>query len=73
MLGYNTVSGDLYCTDSMALEHVKARKITLCKKNHNVDSSFKPCLKSGPFYYNTDNRSAILNMPNFIASRLFRG
>jgi len=73
MIGHNKVGGYLRSRDSMALERMKARKITLSKKNHNMDRSLKPCVKSAPFYYNTDNRSVILNLPNFIASRLFRG
>ena len=72
-MGHNKVSSYLHSRDSMAVERTKARKITLSKKNHNLDRSFKPCVKTAPFYYNTDNRSAILNLPNFIASRLFRG
>jgi len=72
MMGDDKVSSYLHSRDSMALERTKARKITFSEKNHNMDRSFKPCVKSAPFYYNTDNRSAILNLPNFIVSRLFR-
>jgi hypothetical protein len=41
------------------LEHTETKRIALNKRNRDMARSFKSSLNSAPFYYNTDNSSAI--------------